>query len=153
MLYGHVVPDAAEDLREIVAAVMARDFVDDHDLLRPLDLDGKCRAASRHERGMGLLGGGLDVLRVVVAAANDDQVLQTPGDVQMAVEHEAQVPGAKERALAGVGQPRPERLLVLLAAVPVAAGDVRTLDPDFPNAIGRRRAFCRRRRRSGSYGR
>ena len=46
------------------------------------------------------LGRQLDVLRIVVAAAQDDQVLQAAGDVQLAAGEEPEVAGAQERALA-----------------------------------------------------
>ena len=55
---------------------------------------------------MGALGGQLEVLRIVVAAAEDDQVLEPAGDEQLAVEDEPEVAGAQEAALAAVaGEP------------------------------------------------
>ena len=53
----------------------------------------------------------LDVLRIMVQPADDDQVFQPAGDEQLAVLHEAQVAGAQERALAGVLQIGAERPL------------------------------------------
>ena len=53
---------------------------------------------------MALADGALDVLRIVVAAADDDQVLEPAADEQLAVLQKAQVAGAQERPFAGVFQ-------------------------------------------------
>jgi hypothetical protein len=45
---------------------------------------------------MALLGGQLDLLRVIVAPTDDDHILQPPADEQLAVVQEAQVAGAQE---------------------------------------------------------
>ena len=71
----------------------------------------------------------LDVLRVVVAAADDDHVLDPPGDEQLAVPRRS-----RGRRSAGTA-PRPcrqsgvERPLRLLGAVPVPGGDRRAARP------------------------
>ena len=63
------------------------------------------RRARQHGR-MGLLGRLLDVLRIVIAAANDDHVLHAAGDEQLAVAEEAQVAGSQEAAFAAVDRAR-----------------------------------------------
>ena len=72
----------------------------------------------------------LDVLRVVVAAADDDHVLDPPRDEQLAASHEPEVAGPQERAFAGVGQPGVERLLRLLRPAPVPAATDCAAHPD-----------------------
>ena len=50
----------------------------------------------------------LDVVRVVLEAAHDHDVLDPAGDEQLAVVDEPEIAGAEERALAGVGEVRVE---------------------------------------------
>ena len=91
-------------------------------------------AASRLELGMALGGGELEILRIVVAAADDDQILEAAGDVEMPPVEETEITGAQERALARcVGEARGEGLLAGLVAPPVARGHARPGDPDLPD--------------------
>ena len=84
---------------------MAFDFVDDHQPRVVVDFDGSTPRRSRAAwRGWLLLDGQLDVLRIVIQPADDDQILEPAGDEQFAVLEEAQVAGAQERPLARVGQ-------------------------------------------------
>ena len=85
---------------------------------------------------MAPLGRLLDVLRIEVAAAEDDQVLDPAGDVELAVVQEAEVAGPQERAVA-VGGAGAERLLGIVGPLPVALGDARAADPDLARPIGR----------------
>ncbi len=84
------------------------------------------------------LGGQLQVLRIVVPAAQDDEVLQTAGEEQLALGDEAEVPGAQEGAGA-VGQTGTEGRRGLLA--------------DAPSTPGRRSGRRPRSRRRGRAGR
>ena len=85
---------------------------------------------------MAPLDGRLDVLGIDVAAPDDHQVLEPAGDEQLAVRQEAQVAGAEEGPLAGVGQDGAERLRSLLGPVPVAVRDARAGDPDLADPVG-----------------
>ncbi len=117
----------------------------DHD--QPLGASGLDRERgdrSRPHRGMARLGRGLDVLRIMVAAAQDDQVLLAPGDEQLAVLHEPEVAGAQEGSLALARQARSERRERLLRPVPIAGGDAGSRHPDLPHLA--RQAGGRRRR-------
>ena len=61
------------------------------------------RAAILAQRRIDRLRGALDVLRVVVNAANDDEVLDPAGDEEFAVGiEEAEIGGAKPARLAGL---------------------------------------------------
>ena len=64
---------------------------------------------------MGRLGRLLDVLRIVVAAADDDHVLEPAGDEQLAVVHEAEVAGPQEAAFVA-GDAGAEHLVGFLGA-------------------------------------
>ncbi|PQM46228.1 hypothetical protein C1Y40_03595 [Mycobacterium talmoniae] len=80
----------------------------------------------------------------MVAAVDDDQVLDPAGDVELAVEVDAQVAGAEPQAAhrGAVGvtallQPHlqlvPEHLFGLALPAPVAASDVVAVQPDLPD--------------------
>src|SRR5579875_2509796 len=83
----------------------------------------------------------LQVLRVVVAAVDDDQILDPARDVQIAVVERAVVAGAYPRPVVGSAfcvrrtGPRledvPESLGRLLWAVPIPGTHVVAADPDF----------------------
>ena len=92
-------------------------------LLAARALDSENAALHRRAEGrMARLGGALDVLRVVVAAAQDDQVLEPAGDEQLAVRcRNPRSPVRRNGPVAGAGQARAERLARLLRPVPVAA--------------------------------
>jgi hypothetical protein len=85
--------------------------------------------------------GGLDILRIVVAAIHDNQILDTPSDVELTVEVDAKITGPQPGGLAR----RPVRMaayrqwalqlvaeypLGLLGACPVAAADIVAVQPD-----------------------
>jgi hypothetical protein len=110
---------------------VAAELVRDDQAFRVAVREGRA-APGAQQRG-GALGGELQVLRVVVAPADDDRVLAAAGDEQLALAPEAEVTGAQERALAG-GQPRPERLPGVVRPLPVALRDVRPGDPDLADA-------------------
>lgn len=87
MRVGHSLADIAGDVAEIDAMP-----------LRPLDLlnddqpfgcialdDGKSRSETRTQGRIGRLDRVFDVLRVIVAAANDDDVLDASGDEEFAL--------------------------------------------------------------------
>ena len=107
-----------------------------------VDLDGERRARSPgRRRGWLCCDGQLDVLRIVVHAADDDQVLEPAGDEQLAVAHEAQVAGAQEGPLAGVRQVGRGRSASRgLGLLPVALGHAGAADPDLADRL--RRAEC-----------
>ena len=96
----------------------------------------------------GLLGGGLDVLRVVVAAGDDDEVLDAAGDVDLAVDDDGEITGAQPVVLrdagggavieaVGLRQLVAEGLDGLLVAVEVAGGDVVAVDPQLTDGAQR----------------
>ena len=60
--------------------------------------DREARPAATQQPRMTVLNVRLDVFGVVVAPADDDEVLQPPRDEQLAVELEAKVPRPQERS-------------------------------------------------------
>ena len=92
---------------------------------------------------MGLLGRLLDVLRIVVAAADDDHVLHAAGDKQLAVAEEAQVAGPQESCPRGRDL-RAEHLLGFFRRVPIALRHRRTLNQNLAD-LAVRTLDCRLR--------
>jgi len=83
-------------------------------------------------------GHSLDVVRIVVTAINDDQVLATPGDIQLISVHETQIAGPEE-ASAKTRYFDVERLCGVLGTVPVADGDAVATDHELAYPAGRQR--------------
>ncbi len=134
MLAGHGGANRGDDLLDVRLAMLALDLLHDDQTLLAVGVDGERGAAIDAQGRMALLDGPLDVLRIMVAAANDDQVLQPAGDVELTVVQIAQVAGAHEGPVA-VGQVRLERVLRFLGAVPIALRHAGALDPDLADAV------------------
>ena len=79
---------------------------------------------------------GFDVLRMVVDAADDDEVVDSAGDVELALVEEAEITGAKVGTVAGVAAPRLERRRGPLRVAPVALAYGSASDPDLADAVG-----------------
>ena len=137
MLAGHRPTNGLDGLCGVLVLAAFQLLHDDQTLVAVFPLDGKGRGGFATQGRMALLGGKLDVLRVVVATANDNQVLQPPGAVQLATMEKAQVAGAQVRAFARVFDKGTERLLGFFGPVPIALGHAGTGDPDFAHfALG-----------------
>src|SRR5262245_58343899 len=74
-----------------------------------------------------------DVLRIVVGAADDDQILDATRHEQLARLHEPQVTGSQERTFSGE-ETRLEHAMRFFGASPVTGGDARAADPDLPHS-------------------
>ncbi len=128
--------DDAGDLCLVVLAVLAMHLRHHRQPLLALPLDREGGNAARTQGRMAALDGELDVLRVVVAAAEDDEVLQPAGDEQLALGGESEIAGPQEGA-AAIAQSRGEHPLGFLRLAPVALGDARPLHPDFSHLARR----------------
>ena len=84
------------------------------------------------QSSMAILYGFLDVLRVMVNAADDDQVLDSARDVKLAILIEkAEIAGAQP-ALATAGHhPSPEHRTGRLGVAPITRRDMRPGNPNF----------------------
>ncbi|BCI86027.1 hypothetical protein NIIDMKKI_12330 [Mycobacterium kansasii] len=82
---------------------------------------------------MAVLRRGFDVFGIVVATADDDQILESPRDEQLAVKKEPQIPCAQERSTTGIREERRERLLCLARLAPVPLRDSAAAEPDLPD--------------------
>src|SRR5439155_5892614 len=70
--------------------------------------------------------------RVMIGAADDDQIFQPSGHEDLAAIQEPEISGAEERTAAV--QPRSKRALGLLCAAPVAWSDAAVRDPNLADA-------------------
>lgn len=73
----------------------------------------------------------------MVAAADDDQILEATRDEQFVVVDEAQVAGPHERAVARVFEVGVERVFGFGGTFPIAFGHARAGDPDFADVSRR----------------
>ena len=135
--------DARDDLRgrRIAQVHFHRDA---ESLLAPalavaVAVERKCGPASSAQGRVAGFDGSLDVLGIVVLAAEDDQILEPARDEELAGEEEAHVARAQEGPFVGIGQVRTERLQGGLDSIPVAARHARARDPHFAHrAFGAR---------------
>src|SRR5262245_45790958 len=97
--------------------------------------DREARPAATQQSWVTVLNVRLDVFGVVVAPADDDQVLQPPRDEQFVVESEAKVARPQERS-APVREERLKRLLGLFGPAPVARRDAASGEPDLADLAG-----------------
>src|SRR6185312_13239482 len=86
------------------------------------------RAASLRRR--------LDVLGVVVAAADDDQILEPSGHQEPGAVENSEISGAQERPRT-VRQTGAKQQLAFLGPAPITRGHARAADPDLPDGSGR----------------
>ncbi len=138
VLFGDGPADRGGDLLDLLPrahAGLPLDLQHRHQPLLAALVDRERGAAAGAQAGVAALRRELDILRIEVAAPQDDQVLDAAGDEQLAAMEEAEVAGAQERPLAG-RQPAAERRRGLLGTVPVAARYAGAGDPDLPHLAG-----------------
>ena len=134
------------DRRVGVQVAMPRlDFLDDHQLVVVLHLDRERGAVAHPQSRVGGIDRLLDVFRIVVPPANNDQVLQPAGHEKLLLADEPQVAGPQERAFAATrstggpgstgcpGQAGVKGCRGGLRVFVVAVGHAGALDPDFPD--------------------
>ena len=134
VLLGDRAADRRDDLVDHRLIAIPLDLLDDRQPLLPVDLDGEGRGAAGAERRVAPLRRPLDVLRIDVPAAEDDQVLEPAGDEELAILEEAQVARPEERTFAVRGASR-GGVPPSPRSPPVAECDARTRDPDLADAI------------------
>jgi hypothetical protein len=111
-------------------------------LIAVLVRDRERCAAVPAQRGVTVLDGTLDVLRIVVHAADDDEVLDPASDEQSAaLVQEPEVSGAQPGAAGLVGNARMEGFRRCRLVAPIAARDVGPAYPDLTNPARRNSAM------------
>ena len=135
MLIEHRPANRIQHRREIDLSV-ARDLLHQNEALAAVVVHDKSGPVAGFQQRVTPAGRGLDILRIAVQAADDDQVVPSAGDVELALAHEAQVAGPQERAFARVAQAGVEGTAGLVGLVPVSLADRRSGNPDFAHAAG-----------------
>ncbi len=115
----------------------AVDLGGDHQPLLTLRFDRERSGSAWQQVRVARLGRDFEILRIMVAAAQDDQVLAAAGDEQLTAAQEAEIPRAQEGVLRhfshAAGQALAEVPRRRLGLVPIAGGDARAGDPDLPH--------------------
>ncbi len=136
VLGDHPPSHGVDHVAPLPAALPLR-FANDDQPLLSAQFDGESGGPAIDQPFAGFLDGPLNVLRITIHAANDDQVFQTTSDEQFAVEQEAQVAGPQVawtfRIHAGA-----ERFLGGCGVLPIPLGDTAAANPDLTHfALGR----------------
>src|ERR1700730_16160812 len=118
-------------------ALRALHFLDENqDLFTVFSRDRKCCAAVSSQRRVAVLHGVLDILRVMVHAADDDDILNSAGHIEDAVVIEKpEVTGSQPARVTFAGNPCTEARYRRVSVLPVALGDIGSRDPDSPDAV------------------
>ena len=139
MLFDHIASDDVEDRGELTGAVFSPGgLVDNDQAFLAVNIDREGCSAIRLQSRVALFHRPLDVLWVMVFAADDDEVTEAPSHIQMTVFHDAEVTGAEVPAIftnisfsnisqVGMKSPRAVR------PAPIPARNARALNPDFTN--------------------
>src|SRR5580704_851806 len=133
MLPGDRFADASHDLGEIqIPALRPLDFLHYCKLfILFLVKDGERCAAIPTQRRMAFLDGFFDILRVVVRATDDYEVLDPSGDEQSPLlVQEPEIAGSQPAALRDVHEAGMERVRRGLLVAPITVRDMRPADPD-----------------------
>jgi hypothetical protein len=99
VLFGDRATNALNDRFRTHWATALR-LLNNDQLFGAVGLNSECRAAARSSLRVALLHSPLDVLRIVIASANDNQVFEATRDEQIIAMQETQVAGSEKRSLA-----------------------------------------------------
>src|SRR4051812_38743711 len=119
MLLRYCLPDGKRDLAVLLRGAVSRDFLNEHQPLLIGCFDGECRRGHRQQPFTAALRRLFDVLRMEIAPADDDQILEPSRKEQRAAMEKSKVAGSKEWPVAGTGEMRAEGRFRFLAAVPI----------------------------------
>ena len=104
MRLRHRLSDGSGDRLQIEGLGARLHLLHHHKLLFIPFSDRECRSGSRPERRMALLDCPFDVVRIVIAAPDDDEVFQSAGDEQFPVFEEPEISGPEEGPLSCHGK-------------------------------------------------
>jgi len=138
MVLGDRGPDCIHNVREFdLSDLIVVHLLHDNELFGDIRFgsDREDRTPAAQQCRMAGLHGQLNVLGVVIAAADDDEVLAASRDEQLAGAKEPQVPGAEKRAAPGLRKIRRECLVGLFGPSPVTLCNARPGDPDLADLV------------------
>src|SRR5438034_886908 len=107
-----------------------------HQPLLSIRFNGKRGAATGLQRWMTLFHGSFDVLWVMVMSRDDDQILQSAGNEQLALAKESQISRTEKRPFLCIRQIGPIGLIRLLRPIPITLCDAGTGHPNLSDFIG-----------------
>ena len=142
MDFGDSLAGGGRHFLDVGVAVAALQLVS-HD--QPLLAANGHRKGGAHRRLKGRMAfgnGRLNILGIVVAAANDDQVFQPAGQEQLTLLKKAKVAGAQIGTGAAIGAVGAKSALALLLLTPIPLGHAGAGDPDLAD-LARRAAHQR----------
>src|SRR5690349_21275097 len=116
---------------------MTLEFLHDNQTLFAFHLHGERHAAAASQIRVTLDDRLFDVLRIKIAAADDDEIFQAPGNEQLALMQKPEVAGAKERLAGHTQEPRAKDVLRLFRPLPISFRDAIARDPDLADLIRR----------------
>ena len=132
MTAGHGLANGGCDALDIrLCHVLPRNLVNQRQPLLKTVLQQEGGTCRRTQCQMALLRGSLDVLRVVVLTADDQELLDSPRHVQLSVIHESEVARSQIARRLIVCELRMEDFLAEGLLVPIACCQAWPGDPDF----------------------
>lgn len=135
MLFGDSRTNRGSQIIDGQGRCLALDLLHHHHHFLPRILDGESPCAPAPKQPVALLYGSLNILRVVISASNDEQVLQTPGDKDFTVSDEPEVTGPQERPFSRIAKCRAKRARSFLRIVPISLGGAGSGQPDFTDLL------------------
>ena len=139
MLVGNGLFDAQRKRIDLVVRHLSIDFLSDDQFFCVVAVDRERGAVPGAHQRIDRLHGELDVLRRDVRTADDDEILDAPGDIQLPVMQEAQISGAQITTVGTcVGGRHRERLRNGLRVPPIALSNAWAAHPDLADLIGAR---------------
>jgi hypothetical protein len=118
-----------------VVALGPLDFRHDDQAFPPGKLHGKGGHGLRLNAFVGPLYGEFDILRITIHPADDDEVLDSPCNIELVVEHEAEIAGAEERPFVRAFKACVEGFFGSFGIVPIALGDAGAANPNLADFI------------------
>ena len=102
--------------------------------------DSERRATGRLNCRMADLNGSLDILRIMILSADDDDIFHSPRDVELVGIQEGKITRA-HKLLFTISEGRAAELARFSILAPIAARDVRTTQPDLAHQTFRQNSF------------
>ena len=135
VFFRQLAADATQDLIQVDPS-RGSCFLHHHQSLPAVDVARERHAAVGLQGGMAAGNRLLDIVRVVVAPVENNQLFQSPGDKKLAVVEKPQISGSQECVVGLTGQAGEEDPLGLLRPVPVSLCDGGPPNPDFSHLAG-----------------
>src|SRR5829696_270474 len=135
MLLSHLLADRRDDGFKLILRCGAFDFMNENRLLAGLSINRKGCAPARAQRRMCLLGRQFDILRVIIASPDDNEILAAAGDIDLSVPEKAEIPRAEKWPLARIRKIGMKYLRGLRRTIPVSLRRTFSGQPNLPHPV------------------